>query len=172
MAIGRSSSVYSAYSSVRSMPRISPSELTISVTTRPQPPCRFTRRRKAESVMPAIGAMANGEDSGTPPIFMIGSCVISRRRATRIARAASTGRDQLVAFVRGPARKIEGFEIQVSSPGWSGREDRFADARLAGSTLPNGFADGYRRPDSPAALGAPVGRRRRDLLIERFPGPP
>ena len=36
--IGRSSSVYSAYSSVRSMPRTSPSALTISVTTSPQPP--------------------------------------------------------------------------------------------------------------------------------------
>jgi len=77
-----------------------------------------------------------------------------------------------MAFVRGAAREIECFEIQVGSPGRSGREDRFTDVRLAGSILPNGFADGYRRPDSPAALGAPVGRRRRDLLIERFPGPP
>src|SRR5213594_1485484 len=65
---GRSSSVYSAYSSVRSMPRTSPSELTISVTTRPQPPWRLTRRRNAESVMPAIGAMAKGEGSLTEPI--------------------------------------------------------------------------------------------------------
>ena len=56
---GRSSSVYSAYSSVRSMPRTSPSELTISVTTSPQPPRRFTSRRKAVSVIPAIGASAN-----------------------------------------------------------------------------------------------------------------
>ena len=56
METGRSSSVYSAYSSVRSIPRTSPSELTISVTTRPQPPWRFTRRRKAVSVIPAIGA--------------------------------------------------------------------------------------------------------------------
>ena len=60
---GRSSSVNSAYSSVRSMPRTSPSELTISVTTRPHPPRRFTRRRNAVSVMPAIGASANGGDS-------------------------------------------------------------------------------------------------------------
>src|SRR5205823_1102490 len=43
------------------MPRTSPSELTISVTTRPQPPWRLTRRRNAESVMPAIGAMAKGD---------------------------------------------------------------------------------------------------------------
>src|SRR5262245_31685822 len=52
------------------MPRTSPSELTISVTTRPQPPWRFTRRRKAESVMPAIGATAYGDVSSTEPIFM------------------------------------------------------------------------------------------------------
>ena len=37
------------------------SDETISVTTRPQPPCRFTRRRNAVSVMPAIGATTNGE---------------------------------------------------------------------------------------------------------------
>jgi hypothetical protein len=53
-----SGSVYSAYSSVRSMPRTSPSELTISVTTSPHPPFRFTRRRNAVSVIPAIGASA------------------------------------------------------------------------------------------------------------------
>src|SRR5438067_1190774 len=70
MEIGLSASVYSAYSSVRSMPRTSPSALTISVTTRPQPPCRFTKRRKAVSVMPAIGAMANGDSKSTAPIFM------------------------------------------------------------------------------------------------------
>src|SRR6185436_17672752 len=70
MAIGRSSSVYSAYSSVRSMPRTSPSELTISVTTRPHPPWRLTRRRNAVSVMPAIGAIANGVGSLTGPIRM------------------------------------------------------------------------------------------------------
>ena len=52
------------------MPRTSPSELTISVTTRPQPPCRFTRRRNAVSVMPAIGASANGDARSTEPIFM------------------------------------------------------------------------------------------------------
>src|SRR5262245_48923491 len=52
------------------MPRTRPSELTISVTTRPQPPWRFTRRRNAVSVMPAIGAMANGDGSSTAPIFM------------------------------------------------------------------------------------------------------
>ena len=67
---GRSSSVYSAYSSVRSMPRTSPSELTISVTTSPHPPRRLTRRRKAVSVIPAIGASANGDSSVTDPIFM------------------------------------------------------------------------------------------------------
>src|SRR5882672_7657451 len=70
MEIGRSSSVYSAYSSVRSIPRTRPSALTISVTTRPQPPRRFTRRRKAVSVMPAIGAMASGDSRSTAPIFM------------------------------------------------------------------------------------------------------
>src|SRR6266403_3417102 len=70
MEIGRSSSVYSAYSRVRSMPRTSPSELTISVTTRPQPPWRFTRRRKAVSVIPAIGATTNGEARATDPIFI------------------------------------------------------------------------------------------------------
>jgi hypothetical protein len=42
------------------MPRTSPSELTISVTTSPHPPLRLTRRRKAVSVMPAIGASATG----------------------------------------------------------------------------------------------------------------
>src|SRR5262245_35985270 len=72
METGRSSSVYSAYSSVRSMPRTRPSEETISVTTRPQPPWRFTRRRNAESVMPAIGATTNGEVSWTEPIFVTG----------------------------------------------------------------------------------------------------
>ena len=65
---GRSSSVYSAYSRVRSMPRTSPSELTISLTTRPQPPPCFTRRRNAVSVIPAIGARANGESRVTEPI--------------------------------------------------------------------------------------------------------
>src|SRR6266849_6113823 len=71
MDTGRSSSVYSAYSSVRSMPRTSPSELTISVTTRPHPPWRLTRRRNAVSVMPAIGAMAKGDCRLTEPIFMV-----------------------------------------------------------------------------------------------------
>src|SRR5687768_12757360 len=70
MEIGRSSSVYSAYSSVRSIPRTSPSELTISVTTRPQPPCRLTRRRNAVSVMPAMGAMPSGGARAMEPIFM------------------------------------------------------------------------------------------------------
>src|SRR6185503_12821912 len=70
MDTGRSSSVYSAYSSVQSIPRTSPSELTISVTTRPHPPLRFTRRRNAVSVMPAIGASANGGARLTLPIFM------------------------------------------------------------------------------------------------------
>ena len=82
---GRSSSVYSAYSSVRSMPRTSPSELTISVTTSPQPPRRLTSRRKAVSVMPAIGASANGwrRDSIDLPIF---SCI--GRRVTRASPAS------------------------------------------------------------------------------------
>src|SRR3954471_21724768 len=70
METGRSSSVYSAYSRVRSMPRTSPSELTISVTTSPQPPRRLTRRRNAESVMPAIGASANGGARSMEPIFI------------------------------------------------------------------------------------------------------
>src|SRR6185503_14974842 len=69
METGRSSSVYSAYSSVRSIPRTSPSDDTISVTTRPQPPWRFTRRRNAVSVMPAIGATTSGEARFTDPIF-------------------------------------------------------------------------------------------------------
>jgi hypothetical protein len=68
---GRSSSVYSAYSSVRSMPRTSPSELTISVTTSPHPPRRFTSRRKAVSVIPAIGASANGGARSIEPIFIL-----------------------------------------------------------------------------------------------------
>src|SRR5207244_13143889 len=71
MEIGRSSSVYSAYSSVRSMPRTRPSELTISVTTRPQPPGRVTRRRNAVSVMPAMGATAKGHASVVGPIFIL-----------------------------------------------------------------------------------------------------
>src|SRR5471030_1486256 len=80
MEIGRSSSVYSAYSSVRSMPRTSPSALTISVTTRPQPPWRFTRRRNAVSVIPAIGAMAKGDDRLREPIFMNSSVRLDVRR--------------------------------------------------------------------------------------------
>src|SRR5579871_5881414 len=71
--IGRSSGVYSAYSSVRSIPRTRPSELTISVTTSPHQPWRFTSRRNAESVMPAIGATANGEGRVTAPIFIVNS---------------------------------------------------------------------------------------------------
>src|SRR5262245_29219726 len=70
METGRSSSVYSAYSSVRSMPRTRPSDDTISVTTRPQPPWRLTRRLNAVSVIPAIGATTNGDVSSTEPIFM------------------------------------------------------------------------------------------------------
>jgi hypothetical protein len=67
---GRSSSVYSAYSRVRSMPRTRPSELTISLTTRPHPPCRFTSRRNAVSVIPAIGATPRAGSTGRAPIFM------------------------------------------------------------------------------------------------------
>src|SRR5688572_4323531 len=72
METGRSSSVYSAYSSVRSMPRTRPSLLTISDTTSPQPPCRLTRRRNAVSVIPAIGETTNGESRSTDPIFISG----------------------------------------------------------------------------------------------------
>src|SRR5262245_29166741 len=70
------------------MPRTRPSALTISVTTRPQPPWRLTRRRKAVSVMPAIGAMANGEARFTAPIFMelvrfgVGRVDLDRHRLT------------------------------------------------------------------------------------------
>src|SRR5947207_5556531 len=53
------------------MPRTRPSELTISVTTRPQPPWRLTSRRNAVSVIPAIGAIANGDGKLTGPIFMM-----------------------------------------------------------------------------------------------------
>ena len=52
------------------MPRTSPSLLTISDTTSPQPPCRFTRRRKAVSVMPAMGETTSGDASSMEPIFM------------------------------------------------------------------------------------------------------
>ena len=63
------------------MPRTSPSELTISVTTRPHPPSRFTRRRKAVSVIPAIGASANGGDSEMDPILgMDEMSVVARRQ--------------------------------------------------------------------------------------------
>ena len=61
----------SAYSSVRSIPRTRPSELTISVTTSPQPPCRFTRRRNAVSVMPAMGATTKGDGRAIGPIFIV-----------------------------------------------------------------------------------------------------
>ena len=54
------------------MPRTSPSELTISLTTRPQPPCRLTRRRNAVSVMPAMGAIAKGDGSWRSRIFIAG----------------------------------------------------------------------------------------------------
>ena len=70
-ATGRSSSAYRVYARVRPIPRTSPSALTISVTTRPQPPWRFTRRRKTESEIPAIGAATKGEDRRTPPTVSI-----------------------------------------------------------------------------------------------------
>ena len=64
------------------MPRTSPSELTISLTTRPQPPRRLTSRRNAVSVIPAIGASANGGDSSIEPIFMQpGATGLTGRRA-------------------------------------------------------------------------------------------
>src|SRR4051812_46172581 len=77
--IGRSFSVYSASSSVRSIPRTRPSELTISVTTSPQPPWRFTRRRNAVSVMPAMGATAKGDESSIFLIFTASSRLHIRR---------------------------------------------------------------------------------------------
>src|SRR5688500_15132794 len=52
------------------MPRTSPSDDTISETTSPHPPCRFTSRRNAVSVIPAIGATTYGDCSSTEPIFM------------------------------------------------------------------------------------------------------
>src|SRR5262245_22286889 len=99
---GRSSSVYSAYSSVRSMPRTSPSALTISVTTRPQPPCRFTRRRNAESVMPAIGAMAYGDGSWTEPIRIDNRCLsyLAVAECRQRGRSAPFERERLL-----PARQ-------------------------------------------------------------------
>ncbi len=54
------------------MPRTSPSLLTISETTRPHPPWRFTSRRNAVSVIPAMGETTNGDGSGTVPIFIVG----------------------------------------------------------------------------------------------------
>ena len=42
--------------------RTSASEATISVTTNPQPPCRFTIRRKTVSVSAAMGASAVGAE--------------------------------------------------------------------------------------------------------------
>src|SRR5262245_43434216 len=72
--MGRSSSVYSAYSRVRSIPRTSPSGLTISVTTNTHPPFRFTSLRTAGAVIPALGATANGDGSSTVPIFMTTDC--------------------------------------------------------------------------------------------------
>src|SRR5688500_15413472 len=88
METGRSSSVYSAYSRVRSMPRTRPSELTISLTTRPQPPWRFTSRRKAVSVIPAIGATPSAGSTGREPIFMTSGPSIrgTRRRRRRLRR--------------------------------------------------------------------------------------
>src|SRR6185503_15882358 len=84
METGRSSSVYSAYSRVRSMPRTRPSELTISLTTRPQPPWRLTRRRNAVSVMPAIGATPSAGSTGSGPIFIAGSIRAGGRRRGRL----------------------------------------------------------------------------------------
>ena len=79
-------------SSVRSMPRTSPSDETISVTTSPQPPCRLTRRRNAVSVMPAIGATTNGEGSSIEPIFM---CVSVRTDVCRVDFDADSLPDQI-----------------------------------------------------------------------------
>src|SRR5512138_3139820 len=61
------------------MPRTNPSDDTISVTTSPQPPWRFTRRRNAVSVMPAIGATPYGAGSSIDPIFItrMGGSVLS-----------------------------------------------------------------------------------------------
>ena len=60
-----------------------PSELTISVTTRPQPPWRFTSLRKAVSVMPAMGAMTNGDASETGPILTLFSIPSTASRPPR-----------------------------------------------------------------------------------------
>ena len=57
---GRSSGVVAAISFENSLPRVSPSELTISVTTSPQPPRSRTSPRKARSVCPARGARMSG----------------------------------------------------------------------------------------------------------------
>ena len=73
------------------MPRTSPSDDTISVTTRPHPPWRFTRRRKAVSVIPAIGATTNGLSSETLPIFMLRS--FAPREAWELGRPHVGGVD-------------------------------------------------------------------------------
>ena len=74
------------------MPRTSPSELTISVTTRPQPPWRLTRRRNAVSVMPAIGATANGDGQARLMPIRIGQGIVSRSIRGRSANLADSVR--------------------------------------------------------------------------------
>src|SRR5438034_7319038 len=86
------------------MPRTSPSALTISVTTSPQPPCRFTSRRNAESVMPAIGATAKGDGRFTWPMRII-------LNASCIALAAAAhlhGADLLSVVANGAASESDG----------------------------------------------------------------
>src|SRR5215813_11042168 len=107
---GRSSSVYSAYSSVRSMPRTSPSELTISVTTRPHPPRRFTSRRNAVSVMPAIGASAYACSRETSPIFIHHSAV----RGSRFAGSQFARRTLIRSNVRRVDFDADGLSDQIN----------------------------------------------------------
>ncbi len=64
------------------MPRTRPSALTISVTTRPHPPCRLTSRRNAVSVMPAMGATANGDGNSMSRIFTPGYLALTSAAST------------------------------------------------------------------------------------------
>ena len=109
-----------AYSSVRSMPRTSPSELTISVTTSPQPPCRFTSRRKAVSVMPAIGASANGCDE-------IDACQFSSV-FTRSACTSHVAR-HYEPYVRGVHFDADGLADQIDRRAPAARARPFRTSR-------------------------------------------
>src|SRR5688572_1014864 len=139
METGRSSSVYSAYSSVRSMPRTSPSELTISVTTRPQPPWRFTRRRNAVSVMPAIGATAKGDASSIDPIFMTGQRQAQRPPGARRAQSAGLGDPCALCALKALVRfHIRSVDLDADAlPNQVDREDQSRALRV----LPHQAAD-------------------------------